>query len=73
MRNPCTLHLESLERPVPSTDSADEARSDMIALKLHGVESIELGRSGGFTEIFVDGGLQIGIKRLKQIFEKECE
>lgn len=73
MRNSCTLHLESLERPVPSTDSADEARSDMIALKLHGVESIELRCSGGFTEIFVDGGLQIGIKRLEQVFEKERE
>lgn len=64
------VHFKSLERPISGRDGPHEARCNEISGKLHGVEGIELGRTRGFFEDFVDPGLQRHVEGLKKVFEQ---
>ena len=73
MRNARTVHLESIQGPVSGRDSAYETCCDVITLELHRIECVELAGPRRLFQDFVDGGFQVGVERLEQIFEQKCK
>ena len=73
MRNARSVHLESLQGPVAGRDCAYETCRDVITLELHRVERVKLAGPRRLFENFVDGGFQVGVERLEQIFEQKCK
>ena len=43
----------------------------MVTLELHRVECIEFTRARGFLEDLVDGGFEVSVESLKEIFEEQ--
>ena len=68
-----SLHLESLEGPVPCRDRSDESLGDSVAMKLELLDRVKLGRSVLLFEDLVDVGLEIVVEFLEQILEEQRE
>lgn len=69
MGDTCTLHPEPFQRPIARGDGAHKTGSDMVTLELHSVPGIEFVGPRGLLEDFVDRRLEVGVERLKKVFE----
>lgn len=71
MRDPRTLHLEPLERPVAGGDGTNEAMRNWLTHCEDGLVSIEFSRSRWFLQDFIDSQFQVRVPVLEEILEEQ--